>query len=70
MIYEVNGEFVISSRHVWLSGCYADRRAANYAFRFSDETLYRLSEIVKPASITFKMLQKARREGNVARIGK
>lgn len=44
MLYKVESGFVISSRGVWLPGCYEDERTARYAFRFSDETLQRLQD--------------------------
>lgn len=46
MIYQTDNSFVISSRQVWLPGSYADKRAANYAFRFPDEVLQRLQDEV------------------------
>lgn len=39
MIYEVDGQFVISSGGTWLSGVFATRKAANLAFRIPDLTL-------------------------------
>ena len=59
-IYEVAGEYVISSHHVWLPGVYETRKAANYAFRFSDEELQKLQDSISPKAITFEMLQELR----------
>lgn len=70
MIYPVDSGFVISSQSVWMPGVYANRRAANYAFRFSDDELQALQDRENAANggnggvITFEMLQavaKARR---------
>ena len=38
------GRYVISSRGVWMPGCYADEGTARYAFRFPDEALQRLQD--------------------------
>lgn len=65
MIYETEaGGFVISSHQAWMPGVYADRRAANYAFRFLDETLGALMEnaIQENRLITFEDLQDAKRK--------
>lgn len=62
-IYEVEGQFVISSNQVWVPGCYATKRAANYAFRFKNEDLSRLQDAAnkrvggKGGVITFEDLQ-------------
>ena len=45
-----NGEYVISSRGVWLPGVYADEKAARYAFQFSDWELDRLQQERNSAS--------------------
>lgn len=58
MIHEIDGEFTISSNHVWRPGVYLDRKTANYAFRFKDETLQRLQDSVNPNGvITYEMLK-------------
>ena len=45
MIHELDGgTFVISSRHQWLPGRYESKRAANYAFRFTDSVLWELQQ--------------------------
>lgn len=63
MIREVNGHFVISSRGAWVPGCYADWRAARYAFLFSDVDLQRLQDTVNPDGvITLSMLQDLHRQ--------
>ena len=38
-VYKVENEFVISSNRVWKPGVFATKKAANYAFRFSDEQI-------------------------------
>jgi len=63
MIQQVNGGYVISSRHQWLPGQYADERAARYAFKFDYAVLQSLQDKVNPGGIiTFEMLQTARAE--------
>jgi hypothetical protein len=56
--------FVISSHGVWMPGVYATRRAANYAFRFTDETLNKLQARANAERrfISFEDLQAARSE--------
>lgn len=69
MIYEgKDGRCSIASNHTWLPGVYADRRAANYAFRFHVSVLAQLQDKVNAEHadyskrvITFEMLQEARR---------
>lgn len=59
-----SGAFVISSSRVWLPGVYADRRAANYAFRFPDAVLLALQNAKNDGDqslITFADLQAARK---------
>lgn len=45
MIHEVRNKFAISSHQVWMPGCYESKRAANYAFRFSDRELRTLQNM-------------------------
>lgn len=63
-----NGTYVSSSGHTWLPGVFADERAARYAFRLKDETLFALQEAKNSAErdyaarvLTFEDLQAARR---------
>ena len=56
--------FVITSGHIGLPGCYATRRAANYAFQFPNGELQKLQDKVNASEpdenkrvITFEMLQ-------------
>lgn len=45
MIHYVKGRgYVISSGGAWLPGCYANRRAAQWAFQFSTEQLRDLAK--------------------------
>lgn len=60
MIKPVEDGFVISSHHLWLPGCYADIRAARYAFRFRRADLERLNKLVRPSVITYEMLRALR----------
>ncbi len=39
-----DGLFTISAQGVWLPGCYESKRAANFAFRISDEAKARLRD--------------------------
>ena len=39
MIQKTGNIFVISSGGMWLTGCYDSKRAATYAFSFSDGEL-------------------------------
>ena len=56
-----DGTVVISSRHVWLPGVYADTKAARYAFRFADDDLQRLQDSLNPGGvITFDHLKSLR----------
>ena len=54
--------YVISSRQLYLPGVYASRRAANYAFRFSNSELQKLAD--EGEIITFQMLQTLRKRLN------
>ena len=62
------GTFLISSYDTWRQGCYESERAARYAFSFPDEILKALQDKVNERplenerTITFEMLQKARKE--------
>jgi hypothetical protein len=67
MIHETDdGRYVISTHGCWLPGNYADKRAANYAFRFDDKQLWELQERInyldtgEGRPITFEDLQKLR----------
>lgn len=60
MIHEVKGEFVISSRGVWLPGVYKTKEAARYAFQFDDSVLIELQKSAGTGSITLEMLKAAR----------
>ena len=63
VIREVNGHYVISSGHMWLPGCYEDKRTAQYAFQFDDCTLRDLQESINPGGIiTMAMLKTVRKE--------
>ena len=44
MIHELDGKYSISSRQVWVPGCYDTKRAARYAFRFSNAELEALQK--------------------------
>lgn len=61
-----SGEFVVSSRGVWLPGCYESERAAKYALRFDELTLHGLQKAANKRNggtggvITFEDLQAAR----------
>jgi hypothetical protein len=47
VIYKTEaGDYVISSRGMWLPGTYDSERTARFAFRFSDETLARIRDEV------------------------
>ena len=66
MIYKTDsGHFVISSGGTWLPGSFESKRAANYGFRFSCDSLKKLQDIANDrlngsgGTITFKDLQKA-----------
>lgn len=61
---EMEGAFGISSHNVWRPGSYDSKRAANYAFRFSDEELQRLQDQKNKTSrtITFEDLQQLAKE--------
>ena len=39
-----DSSYCISSRQVWLPGCYEDERAARRAFRYKDESLQQLQD--------------------------
>jgi len=57
-IHKIDGVFLISAYGIWKPGCYADERAAKYAYRFCDQDLNNLQNGVNPGGIiTFKMLQ-------------
>ena len=43
-IKNVNGEFVASSRGVWIPGVFEDERTARFAFRLADDVLIRLQQ--------------------------
>lgn len=59
MIHEyADGTAAIASHGMWLPGIYADRRAARWAFTFSDETLAALALAGRP--ITTADLRAAR----------
>lgn len=69
MIYKTSdGNYVISSRGVWLPGSYASEQAAKYAFRFSDRVIKDMQDIINECkspedrNITFEMLQAVRRK--------
>ncbi len=72
MIHKINSEehgeiFVISSRQMWLPGGYADERAANYAFRFTNRELDEINDRIfrfdaENRPITFEDLQAVRKE--------
>jgi hypothetical protein len=68
MIYEVKNErtgateYVISSHHSWLEGVYASRRAANYAFRFTDDEISEIWKRHCPDALTFEQLREFRKE--------
>ena len=58
VIYETDdGEYVISSRGVWLPGVYADLKAARWAYQFPNITLEQLSKTWTP--ITTEHLRRA-----------
>ena len=64
MIHENSyGSFIISSYQICRPGVYENRRTANYAFRFSDETLQALQDSVNTRldenerTITYEMLK-------------
>jgi len=67
MIRELDdGTFVCSSRGTWVVGVYESKRAANYAFRFSDSDLYTIQEQKNKTTkvITFRDLQEFRKTLN------
>jgi len=59
------GEYVVSSRRVWLPGVYESERAAKYATRFDELTLHGLQKAANERGggtggvITFADLQAA-----------
>lgn len=59
-IHKVGSEYVISSNHVWLPGCFDSVRTAKYAFRFTYKQLKELQNSVNPGAITFEMLKELR----------
>ena len=66
-IYKCDEGFVISSHRVWIDGYYADKRAANYAFRFSPDDLAKLNKdinISKDRAITYEDLLKLKDNKN------
>lgn len=45
MIYEMeDGGYVIASQGMWLTGAYATKYAARYAFQFTDEELLEIRD--------------------------
>lgn len=58
MVYKVDNEFVISSNNVWRPGVFKTKRAANYAFRFTDEEIKSFGS----NTITYEDLKKLRNE--------
>ena len=65
MIYNVNGEFVISSHRQWVPGAYDSERTAKYAFRFDNDALSKLMDAKLAEGkdvITFEDLQQLRRK--------
>jgi hypothetical protein len=71
-IYKTDfGDYVISSRQVWMPGTYEDERTAKYAFKFRDEELREIHDskekneagLLQP--ITFKDLQEYRKKKKV-----
>ena len=63
MILKTGKHYTISSRHTWLPGVYADKKAAVYAFRFTDSELQQLQDAAnkKKKVITFEMLKELRK---------
>lgn len=64
MIYKLDdGTYVISSRQVWVPGCFENERTAKYAFRFKDEQLSELQKEKNKTTgiITFEDLQKLKK---------
>lgn len=75
MIYQVGDHFVISSRNVWVPGCYADEKTARAAFQLPNEVLQSLQDKANEAAggtggtITAAMLADARRAHRAEKAG-
>ena len=46
MIQKIESGYVIGANQVWLPGVYESKRAARFAFRFNDEELQDLQDMV------------------------
>lgn len=62
MIHETEYGFVISSHGCWVTGTYKDKKAARYAFQFTDKQLLDINNKCRPESITSEDLKAYRNQ--------
>ena len=62
MIHETEHGFVISSHRVWVPGVYKDKKAARYAFQFTDDQLLAIRDKCLPECVTSDDLKLYRKE--------